>query len=297
MSEQERTAGRRIVAAVTDDSAARAVLRAAVAVCGLFSATAEAMHVAEAPGEDAALAQAAREAEIELTTTSGQPIEQIAAVAGRQDVVALVLGARGRPADGRPAGRTALALLESIQKPLLVVTGETVFEAPVRRVLVPLDGTQTSAAALEEIVGLASAAAVEVVVAHVRQRRALPAFNDHLPHEVRAWSEEFLARHCPAPADLELRVGDPDEHLLDICRRSGCDLVALGWAQNLGAGHAAVVRRMLEETPVPLLLTPVSRRQARATRRSIAPAEGARSPELASAGSGPESLGSRLRWS
>ena len=46
--------------------------------------------------------------------------------------------------------------------------------------------------------------------------------------------------------------------ILDILRRSHCDLVALGWSQDLARGRAAVVRRMLAESPVPVLLTPVS---------------------------------------
>jgi hypothetical protein len=55
----------------------------------------------------------------------------------------------------------------------------------------------------------------------VHQERALPAFSDHLAHEVRAWSEEFIARNCPTALDatLKLRVGEPPEHVLDILRR------------------------------------------------------------------------------
>ena len=108
---------------------------------------------------------------------------------------------------------------------------------------------------------LAADATVEIVVAHVHEERTLPAFSDHLAHEVRAWSEEFLARNCPSAPDatLELRVGEPHEHVLDILHHSGCDLVALGWSQDLAPGHAAVVRRMLADSPVPVLLIPASR--------------------------------------
>jgi nucleotide-binding universal stress UspA family protein len=131
-------------------------------------------------------------------------------------------------------------------------------------VLVALDGTGASTAALQEIMELASAAELEIVVAHVYEQRSLPAFSDQLPHEVRAWREEFIARHCPAVVDasLELRVGEPREHLLDILRASRCKLVALGWSQNLTGGHAAVVRQMLAESPVPVLLMPTSRKTA-----------------------------------
>jgi nucleotide-binding universal stress UspA family protein len=138
-----------------------------------------------------------------------------------------------------------------LEKPAVVVPpdgGAAV--RPIARILVPLDGTAGSAAALEEIIQVASDAAVEIIVAHVHTTSgALPAFSDHLAHEVRAWSEEFIARNCPAATDatLEQRVGAPPEHVLDILRHSGCDLVALAWSQDLARGHAAVVRRMLAE--------------------------------------------------
>jgi hypothetical protein len=76
----------------------------------------------------------------------------------------------------------------------------------IERILVPPDGTAGSAAALEEIVQLASDAAVEIIVAHVHQERALPAFSDHLAHEVRAWSEESIARNCPSALDATARA-------------------------------------------------------------------------------------------
>jgi len=69
---------------------------------------------------------------------------------------------------------------------------------------------------------------------------------------------EVLSSAAAIDATLELRVGEPREHVLDICRHSGCDLVALDWSQDLGRGCAAIVRRMLADAAVPVLLTPVS---------------------------------------
>jgi nucleotide-binding universal stress UspA family protein len=246
----------RVIAAITDDSAATAVLSTSSAIASLFLATVEALHVGE---ERAAVTEAAQEAGVTLRTVAGRAVEVLARAAAAEDVAAVVIGARGTPAGKRPAGSTAVALVTSLDKPVAVVPPNAAVQHPIESVLVPLDGTAPSAAALQEIVELASNAELQIVVAHVYQERSLPAFSDHLPHEVRAWSEEFIARHCPAALDarLELRVGEAHEHLLDICQRSGCDLVALGWSQDLGRGRAAVVRRMLAESPVPVLLTPV----------------------------------------
>jgi nucleotide-binding universal stress UspA family protein len=249
----------RIVAAIANDAAAPRVLAAASSIANLYGATLEAVHVGE---DEAPLAEAARTAGVVLRTVAGTPVDALARMAAVDDVAAIVLGAPS-VADGTlRAPTTALQLISVLEKPAVIVPeGAGVAGGPIERILVPLDGTASSAAALEEIVALAFDAAVEIVVAHVHQAHALPAFSNHLAHEVRAWSDEFIARNCPgAPnAGLELRVGEPHDHILDILRHSGCDLVALGWSQDLARGHAAVVRRMLAESPVPVLLTPAGR--------------------------------------
>lgn len=247
----------RIIAAIADDSAARAVLSVSSAIATLFTASVDALHVGE---EREAVTSAAREAGFALRTVPGQPVEKLIEAAGAEDVAAVVIGARGACAGKRPAGSTAMALLTSLDKPIAVVP-PTALQRPIGSVLVPLDGTAASAVALREIVELASSAQLRIVVAHVHRAPSLPAFSNHLPHEVQAWSREFIARHCPAALDakLELRVGEAHEHILDICRAASCDLVALGWSQDIARGRAAVVRQVLAQSPVPVLLTPMSR--------------------------------------
>jgi nucleotide-binding universal stress UspA family protein len=249
---------RKVIAAITGDSAAAGVLSSADAIANLFSATVEALHVGNR--QAVMVASAAHKAGVTLRTIAGETVQEIVDAAAAEDVAAVVIGSRGGPADGRPVGSTALALVASLEKPVAVVPPDAALRKPIQSVLVPLDGTAASAAALREIIELASGAELRVVIAHVHRARSLPAFSDHLPHEVRAWSEEFMARHAPGAIDaaLELRVGEPHEHVLDICRRCGCDLVALGWSRDLSRGRAAIVRRMLADSPVPVLLTPVS---------------------------------------
>lgn len=248
---------RKVVAAIADDSAASTVLSLAGAIATLYRAAVEAVHVGEAHARLAATAQGAG---VCLRTVPGRPVEVLTHVAGAEDVVAVAIGAGGSASHDGPAGGTVMALLPSLEKPVVVVPANARVAHAIESMLVPLDGTAASATALHEIVTLAADAEIKIVVAHVHQERSLPAFSDHLAHEVRAWSEEFLARYCPSAIEvtLESRVGEPHEHLLDILRRSGCDLVALGWSQDLAPGRAAVVRRMLAESPVPVLLTPAS---------------------------------------
>jgi len=246
----------KVLAAITGDAAAPAVLAGAGALAELLDAEVEALHVGSA--RTVTVASAAHDADVELRTIPGEVVPEVVEAAEAQDVAAVAIAARGAPGGRRPAGRTALALIASLAKPVVVVPPDAKCHT-IHSVLVPLDGTAASAAALEETVEVALGADLQIVVAHVQLPWSLPAFSDHVPHEARAWSEEFIARHCPAARDaqLELRVGEPHEHVLDVCRDSGCDLVALGWSQDLGRGRAAVVRRMLAESPVPVLLTPV----------------------------------------
>jgi nucleotide-binding universal stress UspA family protein len=248
---------RKVIAAVADDAAAMAVLSVAGAIAKLYAATPQAMHVGE---EHAMLAAAAQDAGVALRTVTGPPVQALARAASEADVVALVIGARGARAAEHPVGSTALQLITVLQKPVVVVPPTVARSRPIESILVPLDGTVASAAALHETVRLASDAAAEITVAHVQQLHSVPPFEDHLPHEVDAWSREFIERYCPSGTDatLELRIGEPHEHVLDILRESDCDLVALGWSQDLAPGRAAVVRGMLADSPVPVLLAPVS---------------------------------------
>lgn len=245
----------RIIAAITDDSAAEAVLATSNAIAGLFSASVDALHVREERVASVAGAQAAP------GTVAGAVAQKILDAALAEDVAAVTIGARGLP-DKRPVGSTAMAVAASSHKPVVVVPPDADLRHPIRSVLVPLDGTAASAGALQQIAELVSGADLNIVVVHVQSDQELPAFGDQLPHEVRAWREEFMARNCPAALDatLELRVGGAHgvhEHILNISRRSGCDLVVLGWGQDVSGGHAAVVREMLARSPVPVLLTPV----------------------------------------
>jgi len=75
--------------------------------------------------------------------------------------------------------------------------------------------------------------------------------------------QEFVARHCPEGVPIvsvELRLGLPGEQIPDVAAEVGADMIALGWAQDLSPGHAAVVQRVLGATKVPVLLLPVASR-------------------------------------
>lgn len=254
---------RTVVAAVDNSSAAAPVVATAEKMAQLYHATARALHVRE-DGDSVATA-AARVAGIEIETTAGVPIEALIGAARQPAVRMVVLGARGTPAGRRPAGTTALELITSVPTPLTVVPPDAPHPGRIDSILVPLDGTPASAAALAGTIDLARGSGIEVVILHVHEEDRLPSFTNHLQHEVRAWAEEFITRHChcrPEEVRLELRVGVPREHVVDVARVAGVDLVAMGWSQDLAPGRAAVVREVLARCDVPILLVPVDRGDA-----------------------------------
>jgi nucleotide-binding universal stress UspA family protein len=169
-----------------------------------------------------------------------------------------VLGSRSARAGPTPAGRTALAVVQRVAKPVLVVSptarvdqtgtvlrvgvalenGEDYVPGPVLRTLLDHD--------------------VEVVVVHVFDATHVPAFWEQSQHVYEAWAHEFSLRHFPnGRAEVLLRGGRPGEEILEFVRAEGVELLILQWAQRLAGGHARTVREILSHAEVPVLLMPI----------------------------------------
>lgn len=247
----------RVIAAVDNSAAARPVLAAALALADLFDAEVEGLHVRE--DGDRTVRALAEEAGVGLRAAAPPVGRSLAAAADEHEVAAVVLGARAAQGRARPAGHVALELAVAVSKPLLVVPPDAVVARPFGRILVPLDGSPASAAALAETIALASRRGLAVIVLHVHAPERLPLFTEQPQHELEAWADEFLHRHVVPHehAELELRAGQPGRHVLEVAAARRADLIALGWAQDLAGGRAAVVREVLEHSSVPVLLVPL----------------------------------------
>ncbi len=183
-------------------------------------------------------------------------IQHAAAVLGELNqpdaVLGVVLGdtaTAGR--SWRIAGRSA--------KPIIVVPQAFTAARPlvISRVLVPLDGTLESAAAVSETMELFAKAGVELVVLHVFDETTAPRFWDQAAHARHSWEQEFRARFCTqVEARIELRSGEPGEHVIRAAADEHADLIALGWSQRLQAGRARTVRSAVRESEVPVMLVP-----------------------------------------
>jgi nucleotide-binding universal stress UspA family protein len=248
----------RLLAAVDNSAVARHVLETANALAPLYGASVDAIHIRE---DGARTAEAAASATgLELRKLPDHTLEKLVEAGHEDDVVGLVIGTRAGRLARRLLGHVALDLLVAVSKPLVLVPPQAAIPFRFQRVLVPLDGTSVTAAALTETVELARGSAVEVEVLHVYDEESLPLFSDQPQHETESWAREFLARYCPNVdlGRLHLRVGRPGEHVVQVARETGADLIALGWAQDLSRGRAAVVRETLERSRIPVLLVPVA---------------------------------------
>ena len=247
----------RLLAAVDNSAVARHVLEAANVIAPLLGASVDAIHIREDGARTARAAASA--ASLELREVPDHIFERLTEAAREEDVVGLVIGTRSGRLARRLLGHVALDLLVAVSKPLVLVPPHTAMAFQLRRVLVPLDGTTITAAALTETVVLARDAEVEVDVLHVREEDSLPLFSEQPQHETESWAREFIARYCPAVdlGRLHLRVGRPGEHVVGVAEETGADLIALGWAQDLSPGRASVVREALERSRIPVLLVPV----------------------------------------
>jgi nucleotide-binding universal stress UspA family protein len=142
------------------------------------------------------------------------------------------------------------------------------------RILVPLDGTPSTAAAVAPAGDLARLAGASLDLVMVGQLElptpvpvelgtmVTPQYVDQPQHEWPAFSQEFLARflgalgRCPrgVPARFFLRAGDPATEILRAAKELDSDLIALVWHGGCEGDHGRVFRRILRSAGVPVLV-------------------------------------------
>lgn len=248
-----------VIAAVDNSAAAGPVIDTALSMASLFCADVEAVHVREdGVTTVTALAKAAK---VPLRLLEGQPAQTLIGVVRDSRVLLGVLGIR-RTATGRhPIGHVVLDVVQHASRPVVAVppqTGPRIMK-PLHRLLVPLDGTAVAAHAVEEMVQQMCDCGIQVLALHVFDAERIPRFSDQPQHEVEVWEREFLARYCSQPGTrLHTRRGWASSAILEVATAEHADVIALGWAQDLSPGKAAVVREVLGNATVPVMLLPLS---------------------------------------
>src|SRR2546423_896726 len=150
-----------ILAAIDTSLASRPVSEAARALGSILDARVKAIHVPVDGGRTAAETAAAAGVPLEIAT--GDVVEALTLAGEAEEVVGLVIGARGRLSGRRPLGSTATAVATAARKPVLIVPPHADVARPFRRVLVPLEGALASSPAPSWIFRLVRDASVEAL--------------------------------------------------------------------------------------------------------------------------------------
>lgn len=255
-----------VLAALDTTAAARPVMETAVEMGRLMGAGVEVLHVREAPFEPTETPESlAAAGEIPFRLAEGEVGPALLAAAAEPDVQLVVVGARATPGGRRPLGRTASYILEHAVKPVVVVPPELRPPHEIRHLLVPLEGTDASSRPVLEHLAPLLPPGVEVRVLHGFTDTTLPAMLDRPEYDMDTLGHEFLMRHFPFPAEVELRSGTVPGLVIEASREHGTDLIVMSWSQDSSPGRAGVVQQVLSSSSVPVLILPVGDQAAGAT--------------------------------
>lgn len=185
----------------------------------------------------------------------GDPEAALVSELAEPDVIVGVLGTRTMRAHPQFLGHVAHAVVTRTSTPLVLVPpGSRPLTAEHPVFLVPLDGTQRTSDSANPIAAMLTAEAGENITLHVFDSTTVPMFAPSR-HGSQLLAEEFMARHASGTAQrAEARIGPPAQHILEVARQHHVDAILLAWSQNLEAGRAEVIRRVIAEADVPVVL-------------------------------------------
>ncbi len=193
----------KVLAAVDETAAAGPVLAASREIARMFGADVAAVHVLQDGAQR--VRDLAAQHRVPLAELEGAPGARLAqALDDDDDAVALVVGTRAQRQGEHEIGSTALEVVTTAHKPVFAIPPELPTGFAIRRVLVPLEGSlsTTNAHAQYAALDVLGTEHVDIVILHVLEEDALPAFSDQPQHEWDAFGHEFLARYCPWPVEL-----------------------------------------------------------------------------------------------
>jgi nucleotide-binding universal stress UspA family protein len=208
-------------------------------------------------------------AEISSLERRGDAAQQILAVAAEQGVSLVVMATHGRTGLSRLVrGSVAERVLRNSAVPVLLTnpfTKPTATESPIRRILVPLDGSPLSAAVVPLVADLARVYGSRVTLFHVAlpESHESPQAEDRErigEEEFREWARPFVSQLEDAGAAVSVKVvhefGPADQILKRVDDRA-VDLVALTTHGRSGLDrwlYGSVAELVVRQCRAPLLV-------------------------------------------
>ena len=186
----------------------------------------------------------------------------ILSYAEEHDVDLIVMGTHARKGPVRMfIGSVAAEVLRDAEIPVLIVGPEHVLPADLyRRVLAPVDFSNSARAALQQASAIAAQHNAELIVLHViepRIRTPYEAANgtaEELRERARESLEEWVAdtQLVKAPAQQRITLGPPDEQIVSCAREETVDLIVLGTVGLSGLSRlllGSTTERVLRHAP------------------------------------------------
>ncbi len=216
--------------------------------------------------------------ELPLRLRIGEPADCILEEASGPDVQLLVMTtiAAGNPE--RDLGSVAMRVALGTSRPILGLRPEVGQEPsavalPVHRLLLPLDGSHSTASAVRPATSLARRLGASVDVLYIvppssssskKQRGSIvaPRYVDQPHHEWSTWENELKERllvesagFSPgADVGVHVQQGQPGEEIVRFARHGRYDAVVLVRRSRLEPGRAAILRNVIQHSPCPLLI-------------------------------------------
>jgi nucleotide-binding universal stress UspA family protein len=214
--------------------------------------------------------------QVDRRLEQGRPAERIVALAHDLNADLTVLGSHGE------GGRTAWNLGSTAAQVLAVAKG-SVFVArstscspsvvSLKRILVPLDGSQRTESVLPTAVRIAKANGAELLLVHIVSS-TVPTIMLHdaedlkivqeLTSRIEVGAKEYLEHlrlllvgDLPSVRTLVIRQVDERQSLIEVSEREGVDLIVLsahGSTCNLARTFGSVAAHLLAHSTVPLLV-------------------------------------------
>ena len=212
-------------------------------------------------------------------TMIGSPGDRIVEFAKTNDIDLVCLGTHGRGGLKRLfLGSVAEKVVQHAHCKVLVVrTREREFvtaenESPaLRRILVPIDFSETSHAALEEAADLASRFDAELHLLHVVENNsasvseialAYPIFQSYIHDLVKTAAAQMDGLRLPASIarvpERKVVVGAPIDRINDYAAEHDIDLIVMGTHGRTGPSHwlmGSVAERVVRSAPCPVLVS------------------------------------------
>jgi nucleotide-binding universal stress UspA family protein len=208
---------------------------------------------------------------------TGEPAEGILRASADPQVALVALTTHGHIIEpGRSLGRVAEQVVAGARQPILLIRPEATPlairpGAVLQRLLLPLDGTPTTAALLAPASALAGRLGAAVDLLYVADAGAsppnepgsigAPQYVDQPQHEWPQWANELSSRLGEAaqfPPDMPVRTflahGEAGETIAQFAAEHASDAVVLARRSRLEPGRASVLRTVLDQTPCPVLL-------------------------------------------